>query len=134
MAQTMNKRRSNAQCRYYKGVVLPLIAEYLREGGAKVTNEQADYFIKYLVGYVTPEVKHMNYIISTGLPRSTTELNTKEFCEFVEMIIARFAQAPFYKMIALPNETPPFGTRYNTNGFLEPIPDDEIKANYRYAG
>ena len=127
-------KRTNQQNRYYKGVILPLIADYLRERGAKVTNDQADLFIKYLVGFTTPEIKHMGYIISKGLPRSSTELNTKEFCEFVEKIIARFAQAPFYKMIALPDETPPFGTRYNAKGFLEPIPDIEHKANYRYAG
>lgn len=95
------KKRSLKQNSYYKGVVLPMFSQYLRESGCKVTNEQVDLLLKEWVCFVRDVEMPGGEII--GVPRSTTELDTKEMSNFTEQVIAEIAiRFQFY--IPLPDE------------------------------
>lgn len=97
------KRRSLPQNNYYKGVVVPMFRDFLNSYGNNVSNEFADRMLKLGVDF-TREVKMPDGEIEIE-PRSTTELSTTEFNEFVEKVIA-WAALEWNFEIPLPNETP----------------------------
>lgn len=90
------KGRSNPQNRYYRGVVVKMISE---ETG--YTPEEVHEILK------TKFLSYEKVIEKTGevftISRSTTELNTQEFEEFLEMC-RMFAAQDIEIVIPLPNE------------------------------
>ena len=77
--QEAKKQRSNDQNAYYWGVVVPLVAKGITDLGEYTPNEKAHEVLKMLFLQSTSEL---------GLPntKSSTELNTKEFNEFIEQV------------------------------------------------
>ena len=85
---TNEKQRSSEQNRYWWGVLIKAIANWLREAGNDVTDNDVHEFIK---------MKYLGKreVIINGKPferyRSTTELNTDEFSELKEKIQRDFS-------------------------------------------
>ncbi len=95
------KTRSGDQNAYYWGVVVHLVMEGLNDLGHDVTQEDTHDFLKgqfnarEVVNEATGEV--------VKVPRSTTELSTAEFSEYVERI-SKWAGEWLGISIPLPNE------------------------------
>jgi hypothetical protein len=95
------KRRSVNQNSYYWGVVVTEIRDRLNELGHNVTLDlthemlKARFNIQESVNESTGEV--------FKFPKSTTEMNTEEFCEYIDKIII-FAKQSLDIDILYPNE------------------------------
>lgn len=96
------KRRSNDQNAYYWGVVVAMTREGINEAwGEHLSLEEAHHILKFQCNYA----EHVNE--ATGeiikIPKTTTELSTTEFEEYLERC-RRFAQEWLQVIIPLPNE------------------------------
>lgn len=96
------KRRSNDQNAYYWGVVVAMTREGINEAwGEHLSLEEAHHILKFQCNYA----EHVNE--ATGeiikIPKTTTELSTAEFEEYLERC-RRFVQQWFGVIIPLPNE------------------------------
>lgn len=102
------KRRSTRQNNYYKGVVVPMFRDYINSFGNSVDKNFADRLIKLGIGYFD-EVKMPDGTVEYNT-RSSADLDTIQFNDFVEKTIAWIAQEWSFE-IPLPNEyaedTPP---------------------------
>ena len=86
-------QRSNPQNRYYRGVVVPIIADFMGESTDYVHGILAHMFLKVIDDRGFERV------------RSTADLNTTEFEQYTENC-RRFGMAEFGLHIPLPNEAP----------------------------
>ena len=95
------KKRSLNQNAYYFGVVIPLVRDGLFDVGYKLSNDQThEYLIETflrveITNESTGEIKYIN--------RSTTELKTIEFMEYIDNIIS-WALENLDINIPLPNQ------------------------------
>lgn len=95
------RKRSLNQNAYYHAVCVPLVKDGLFDVGYKLTNEQTHEYLKEtflrqeITNETTGEVKYIN--------RSTTELKTIEFNEYIYEIIS-WASEYLNIKIPLPNE------------------------------
>ena len=89
MILTNDKKRSNEQNKYWWGVVIRRIGNWLREDGNDVTDEDVHEFIK--MKYLGKKEVVINGKTFERY-RSTTELNTLEFSELKDKIQRDFAQ------------------------------------------
>jgi hypothetical protein len=95
------RKRSLNQNAYYHGVVVPLVKDGLFDVGYKLSNEQTHEYLKEqflrveIVNEQSGEVKSIN--------RSTAELRTVEFNEYIDDII-EWASEYLNIVIPLPNE------------------------------
>lgn len=83
-------RRTNQQNRYLWGVVYPTFVEYRQEQGEEFTTEMAHVF--FTLKFLRKTVVNMSTgeILGTTVP-STTKLNTSEFAEYIDKIVAWLA-------------------------------------------
>ena len=102
------KKRSNKQNAFYFGYVVPTFYNYLKElGGYTGVNCPYDVHENILALQFLRSVK-LNPVtgIEYEFTKSTTELSTIEFNEFVENCIAWIAEITEYKLkINFPNES-----------------------------
>lgn len=84
------KKRTLKQNSYYKGIIIPHFVAFMKEHGTTIKPEVADMLIKQWVGYTYDE-KFPDGSVKP-LPKSTTELDTKEMSAFTEEVIADLAQ------------------------------------------
>lgn len=84
------KRRTDAQNRYYRGVIVECLRGYLRDQGDMYTNEKAHKYLakKFLL---EPVIHAETGEVIEEIVRSTKELSVNEFCEFIELCIAHLA-------------------------------------------
>lgn len=97
---TNDKKRSNEQNKYWWGVVIRKIADWLRGFGNDVTDEDVHEFLK--MKYLGKKEVLINGKIFERY-RSTTELNTLEFSDLKDKIQRDFAQKGL--IIPDPNQT-----------------------------
>lgn len=95
------KKRSLKQNSYYKGIVLPQFAAYLREQGCKLTDAQVDLLLKEWSDFMSDEEMPDGSI--ARVPRSTAESDTIEMSKFTERAIAEIAMR-FQFYIPLPDK------------------------------
>ena len=97
---TRPKRSSDAN-RYYWGVCVELIHEALKEGGIELSREGTHELLRVrFLSVDRPIGKDGEFVTYV---RSTTELDTKEFVEYVESC-KRFAAEYLGTVIPEPNE------------------------------
>jgi hypothetical protein len=101
VVKTRKRRRSGVQNAYYWGVVVPMVRDGLMEMGNDVSVEETHEFLKCNFNYT--EVVNEDSGEVLRVPRSTTNLDTKEFGEFVEMV-SRWASEWLGIVIPAPNE------------------------------
>ncbi len=77
------KKRSDLQNQYYWGVVVPLVRSAINDLGNTYTTENIHDFLK--TEFNCDEVQTESGAFLT-IPKSTTKLNTLEFCDFKERI------------------------------------------------
>lgn len=91
-------KRSDAQNRYYWGVVIPTIRAFLRETeGVPYTKNQVHFFNLYNVQEVKPEIVTIcgkDTIVMEA--KKSSEMTTKEFKEFVECLQAYWGERECY--------------------------------------
>ena len=96
-----SKTRSGYQNAYYWGVVINIVTEALVDLGNNVTHEDAHEFLKANFNY--SEILNERTGEVMRVPRSTTELSTIEFSEYIEKI-AQWASEWLKINIPEPNE------------------------------
>lgn len=79
----LKKTRSTPQNNYYRGIVINTAREGFKEIGYIMTNDQTHEYFKKKFNIV--QLCNKEGII-IEVPDTTTELNTVEFCEYVEKI------------------------------------------------
>ena len=92
--------RSTKQNSYYHGVVVAEVRHGLLEIGYQMTNDETHEFLKQK--FNNTQIVNKDGVV-IDVPRSTTELNTTEFSEYVERI-ARFAAEYLSVVIPMPNQ------------------------------
>ena len=100
MILTNDKKRSNEQNKYWWGVLIKGIGDWLRESGNDVTDEDVHEFIK--MKYLGKKEVVINGKTFERY-RSTAELTTLEFSDLKEKIQRDFAQRGL--IIKDPNQT-----------------------------
>jgi hypothetical protein len=95
------KRRSVNQNSYYWGVVVTEIRDRLNELGHNVTLDLTHEMLK--ARFNTQESVNESTGEVFKFPMSTTEMNTEEFCEYIDKIII-FAKQSLDIDILYPNE------------------------------
>ncbi len=95
------KKRSSDQNAFYWGVVIPLVIEMFLDNGQPMSIEDTHTFLKEQVGKLYKQVNEPSGSIST-ITRSSTDLNTKEWEDYITCI--RVWAAQWGKIIPLPNE------------------------------
>lgn len=78
-------KRSDRQNRFYHPCIVAPFAEWAREQGNEITDEEAHEFLK--AKFLTVEVVDKNGEIIGTTVRSTTSLDVKEFAEYVDKCI-----------------------------------------------
>lgn len=105
------KRRSNKQNRYYWSVVVRTICQMMQDAGNEMDEDETHDFLREEVGKLK-----MAIIDPSGEPyfklRSTTDLTTKEFEDYLEKIRA-------------------FAARF---GYAIPMPQEELYRENNYDG
>ena len=94
-------KRSTPQNSYYHGVVVAEVRHGLLEIGYQMTADETHEFLKQKFNNI--QIVNKEGIV-IDVPKSTTELNTIEFSEYVERI-ARFASEYLGVYIPAPNES-----------------------------
>lgn len=89
--QKAKKKRSNPQNAFYWGVVIPILKNAFIELGYLWNDDATHDFIKKVVAETDPETITEEVVFkSSGLIetriKSTSELTTTEFCQYVETI------------------------------------------------
>lgn len=97
------KRRSLKQNRFYFGVILPLAAEFMRDLGNDMDDEEAHNWLKEHVGKLVKNVESPSGV-RTRTIRSSRDLTTAEWEDYMQRIRAWAAE--FDLMLPLPNEPP----------------------------
>jgi hypothetical protein len=95
------KRRSDNQNAYYWGVVVADIRDRLIELGHKCTLDMAHEMLKARFNFDEWVNEKTGEVIS--FPKSTADLSTEQFCEYIDKIII-FAREVLEISILLPNE------------------------------
>lgn len=96
------RRRSNDQNAYYWGAVVAMAREGINEAwGEHVSLEETHHILKFQCNYAERVNEATGEIIR--IPKTTTELSTAEFEEYLERC-RRFAQEWLQVSIPLPNE------------------------------
>lgn len=95
------QRRTDAQNRYYWPCVVRPFGDFLREQGEGYTDEMAHEFLKFKFLRQTVPNLSTGEVVGERI-RSTTELNTEEFAEYLEHCIAYLAET-FGIEVAVPN-------------------------------
>lgn len=95
------KKRSINQNAYYFGVVVTEIRDRLNELGHNVTLDLTHEMLK--ARFNSQESVNENSGEIFSFPKSTTEMNTEEFCEYIDKIII-FAKQSLDIDILYPNE------------------------------
>ncbi len=96
------KRRSGDQNAYYWGVVVNMVRDGMQEvWGEHVSLEESHHILKFQCNYEERVNEATGEIIK--IPKTTTELSTAEFEEYLERC-RRFAQEWLQVIIPLPNE------------------------------
>lgn len=80
--------KSSAAMRYYRGVIIPMVAiPYFKKcGDVAINNSTAHLRLKYIVGF-TEEVVNVRTGEVQELPRSLSDANKDELSEFIEDVI-----------------------------------------------
>ena len=93
------KKRSGLQNRYYHGVVVPFVMNLFHNvGHQEMNNEDVHEFLKQEFNKSNIEING-NYI---SYPKSTTDLNTDGFMDFIEKI-NQFTSSMFSVSLPPPN-------------------------------
>jgi NinB protein len=95
------KRRSDNQNAYYWGVVVADVRDRLIELGHKCTLDMAHEMLKARLNYEEWVNEKTGEVIK--FPKSTADLSTEEFCEYIDKVII-FAREVLEISILLPNE------------------------------
>jgi hypothetical protein len=92
--QILRKKRSDRQNRYYYGVVIPTIqAFHLESTGEYIERDEVHAFNLTNVLGVVPEFKTVfGEEIMIFRQKKSSEMNTKEFAQFVDTLIAHWAE------------------------------------------
>lgn len=77
-------KRSDAQNRFYWGVVIPIIHDAFKELGHRLNPEEVHFFLKQKFNYQT--LCNADGEMVGEIPKSTAELNKLEFMEYVDKI------------------------------------------------
>lgn len=77
-------KRSQSQNGYYWAVVVPAWRQIFRDAGEIMTDDEVHAFLVQHVGKLTKTIVHPNGSIKVII-RSTGDLDTKEFTEFLEI-------------------------------------------------
>lgn len=85
-------RRTDAQNRYYRGVIVECLRCTLRNQGDICTNDEAHVFLadKFLM---FPVIHSETGEVLGNSRKSTSKLDVQEFCEFIELCIAYLADS-----------------------------------------
>lgn len=81
-------KRSDAQNRYYFGLVVPLIQKGIDDLGTELTKEETHEFLKakFNADEIQVADKETGEILYESIPKSTTRLNKADFFAYIEQI------------------------------------------------
>lgn len=96
------KKRSNPQNAFYYGVVIPIVNNALREAGTVLTLDDTHEILKLKFLKETISVNEETGEMLERI-KSTTELTTGQFCDFIKQIQI-FAAEYFGVIVPDPNE------------------------------
>lgn len=77
------KKRSNQQCRYWFGVVVPMVQAGINDLGNDYSKEETHEFLKSKFNTKEVEISEGHYI---DIPLSTARLGTMEFMELIARV------------------------------------------------
>lgn len=98
----VTNKRSNQQCRFYFGIVVPMIKEMFEEAGNVVDSDDVHCFLRAHVGKLVNRVVSPDGTTKNVL-KSSTKLTTMEFEDYLTKIRAWAAEQGV--IIPLPNES-----------------------------
>lgn len=92
--QILRKKRSDRQNRYYYGIVIPTIqAFHLESNGEHIERDEVHAFNLTRVLGVVPEFRNVfGEEVMIFKQKKSSEMNTKEFGQFVDTLIAYWAE------------------------------------------
>jgi hypothetical protein len=96
-----SKKRSGDQNAYYWGVVVHLVSEALIDLGNEITPDEAHEFLKANFNYTEITNEQTGEVMK--IPRSTSDLTTEEFTDYIEKV-AKWAAEWLNITIPEPNE------------------------------